>query len=111
MAWTEDTTAEYTFVSAPAVNFRGEKTMKHKVLYDATDKHPAQIEKWTEDIPVAKIETVHRSTMLTPLAKSKMLGRVDKLIAAVKAARQRANTVEVEKREIAKSMFDYMIHG
>ena len=40
-----------------------------------------------------------------------MSNSTPKLIAAVKAARQRANTVEVEKREIAKRMFDYMIHG
>ena len=111
LAWSKDETADFTYVSPPQVNFRGEKTMKYKVLYEATDKHPAQIEKWNEDVPVARIETTHRSTMLTPSQKSQMLMRCDSLIAGVKAARQRANTAEVERREIAATMFTYIANG
>lgn len=96
------------YVSTPQVNFKGEKRLGHKVLYEATKEHPAQIEKWTEDKPVARIETVHVSTMLSPADKAAMLARLDKLIAAVKQARQRANGIEVEKVHVAKEMFDYI---
>lgn len=112
LSWTKDAGAgRGVYVSPPQLNFKGEKQRKHKVLYDATDKHPAQIETWTEDQPVARIETIHRSTMLTPADKSAMLERTDSLIRAVKTARQRANTVEASDRKIAKAMFDYITAG
>jgi hypothetical protein len=108
--WEADVTAGgHVFVADMAPNFKTEKTVKHKVLYDATDKHPAQIEKWNEDVPVARIETRNISGMLTPLRKSEILGRLDRLLAAVKQARQRATTVEVENLHIAKGMFAYVM--
>lgn len=112
LSWAKDEAAgKGVYVSPPQVNFKGEKVRKHKVLYDATDKHPANIETWTEDQPVAKIETIHRSTMLTPAQKSEMMERCDNMIAAVKQARQRANTVETSRSKIASNMFDYIIKG
>jgi len=112
LSWTVDETAgQGVYVSPAQVNFKGEKQRMHKVVYDATKEHPAQIETWTEDKPVARIEAVHRSTMLTPAAKSAMLERCDALIRAVKKARQRANTVEASSRKIAKGMFDYITAG
>jgi hypothetical protein len=108
--WEADLTAGgHVFVADLAPNFKTEKTVKHKVLYDATDKHPAQIEKWNEDVPVARIETRNFSGMLTPLRKSEILGRVDRLLAAVKQARQRANAVEVENLHVAHAMFAYVL--
>jgi hypothetical protein len=97
------------FDAPPATTFKTEKTLKSRVLYEATKEHPAQIQQWNEDVPVARIETSHVSGMITPLDKSLMLGRVDKLLSAVKKARQRANAVEVNNRHVAKDFFDYII--
>lgn len=108
--WTQDeATGANVFISDPQYNFRTEKEIRHKVLYDATDKHPAQIQQWTEDKPVARIETVHRSGMISPAAKSRMISRLDMMISAVKKARQRANLVEVPDRRIAQEMFDFLL--
>lgn len=111
LSWTPDAGDPGVYVSPPQVNFKTEKTLRHKVLYEATDKHPAQIEKWSEDRPVARIETTHRSAMLSPGEKAKLLERTDNLIAAVKKARQRANTVEVINEQIADAMFGYILNG
>lgn len=94
----------------PSTNMRTEKTIKHKVLYDATKEHPAQIERWNEDVPIGRIETAHTSGMVSPAEKSRLLGNVDTLLRAVKKARQRANTVDAATTKVASAMFDY-IHG
>lgn len=94
----------------PAVSFRTEKTFSHKVLVEPTQYHPAQVEKWTIDVPVARIETLKVSGAMTSAQKADFLTRVDKLIAASVDARMRANDIEVESVRIGSSIFNYL-HG
>lgn len=95
--------------SAPQTSKRTEKDTLHKVLTQATDKHPAQIEKWTVDVPVARIETTHVSGMWTPAKKAEVLARVDKLLNAVKKSRQMANTVETQKLKVGGKIINYIL--
>lgn len=94
--------------STQDVRTKTEKTVKAKVLYDATDKHPAQIDKWTEDIVIGLFKTDKWSGMLSPAQKSELLGRIDSLIQGVKKARQRANHAEVESTHVGKALFDFI---
>lgn len=97
------------YVAAAQVNSKTEKAVNYKVLYDATDKHPAQIEKWNEDTPVARIEVIPRTTMISPADKAAMLTRMETMLEAVKSARQRANSVELANTHyVAQKMFDYI---
>jgi hypothetical protein len=92
------------------LTFRTKRTVKPMIMAPATDHHPAQVQALQEDVPIAKIVTSHRSGMITPAQKSDLLERIDKLLRAVKRARQRANGTQVEKRQIGGSLFQY-IHG
>lgn len=92
----------------PERKFKTAKTFKHKVLYEATDHHPAQIEKWEENENVGVYITERWCGMITSADKSKLLGRLDALLQAVKKARQRANTVEVVKTSVGQKLFDYI---
>lgn len=92
----------------PEKKFKTAKTFQHKVLYDATDKHPAQIERWEEDVPVGMYITERWSGMISPAQKSVLLGRIDKLLRAVKKARMRANTEEVEDLNVGDKIFGYI---
>lgn len=85
------------------------KSFMHKILVPATDKHPAQVEKWEEQIPVGRYTTSVQCGMLTPAQKSVLIGKVDKLIQACKTARQRANCQEVvTDATIGKVLIDYI---
>jgi hypothetical protein len=97
--------------SPPTATFRTEKVFKSKVLYEATEHHPAQLQTWTEDQPVARVDTIQFSTMISPAEKANILERCDNLLRAVKKARQRANAVEVHKNHPAKTLFDYIVKG
>lgn len=92
----------------PEEKFKTRKVMKNHVRAEATKEHPAQVDVYTEDEKVARVITNKWSGMITPAEKSMLLGRVDKLIRAVKKARQKANSVEVVDTTIGKELFNYI---
>ena len=109
--WTKDEAAGKGIWVAPAqASFQTKKTAQHKVLYDATENHPAEIEKWFEDVPVARIEKTESSGMITSAQKAALLDRLDTLIQACKKARQRANATEVVQVKPGQAILAY-VHG
>ena len=95
-------------IAHPEETMKTMKTTKSKVLYEATDKHPAQIDKWEEVENVGKYTKFVWCGMVTPARKSQLLDRIDTLIRAVKKARQRANSVEVVSVNVGKSIMDFI---
>jgi len=95
----------------PETKWKTEKTIKAVVLYDATDKHPAQIEKVSQDVPVGNYITTRWSGMISPAAKSELLKRIDKLTQEFKKARMRANEESTIKVELGKKIMDYINYG
>lgn len=109
--WQPDATAsmpDVFKVDAP-VGFKTEKTIEFKVLVPQSDKFPANIEKWTVDKNVARIERELTSGMWTPLRKATVLGNLDTMLEAVKKARMRGNDTDVVKREVGKKIWDYIL--
>ena len=93
----------------PDKTIRSAKTFKHRVLYEATEQHPAQIEKWEEQGPIGEYVKEVWSGMVSSAEKSKFLGRIDKLIRAVKQARQRAKAAVGMIIRIATPNFRVMV--
>jgi len=92
----------------PEKNFKTAKDFRHRVLYEATERHPAQIEKWEETKNVGVYTRNVWSGMMSTSDESELLDRIDMLIRAVKQARRRANGVEVETDKIASKLFDFI---
>lgn len=91
------------------VRHKTEKVLESKIIVAPTDKHPAQVEKWTEDRPVGQYVNTRWSAMITPARKSKLLGKIDTLIGMVKQARMRANTAEVISTDnLGKSLISFI---
>lgn len=93
----------------PERNFKTSKTFQHKVLYEATEPHPAQIEKWEETVNVGMYQKDIWSGMLTSARKAALLFRTDALLRAVKKARQKANDVNVVEERVSQQLFDYIL--
>lgn len=90
------------------VNRKTEKAIGHKVLYEATAEHPAQVTEWSHDIHVGDFTTYRWSGMLSPAEKSELLTRIDKVIMAAKRARMKANTVDTVDVKIGSKLADYI---
>lgn len=110
--WHPDTNAGVGHYRSPKTMVpRTEKQVKFVTLAPATDKHPAQVKDWTEDVPVAKVETVSYSGMWTVEQKADALDRLDVLLQAVKKARQRANTADVVDGHIGAALTAFITRG
>lgn len=109
--WEPDTSrgANIYLDTAPDARYRTKKVIQHKVLVEPTEHHPAQIEKWTEDVRVGKVIDTTWSGMMSPAEKSEIISRAQELLAAVKQARQRANTALVEQVSVAKTLTDFIL--
>lgn len=85
-----------------------EKVPGFQVMYEATDKHPAQVREYTMDKNVAKVEIERQSGMVSPATKAQWLGRITALATAVKEARQRANMADVVELKVADDIRDFI---
>jgi hypothetical protein len=84
------------------------KVPRSQVLYEATDKHPAQVEVYHEDIPVGRWSTVKFSGALPRHRLNQMTDRVDTLLRAVKFAREEANSITVDSKVVGAKVLDFV---
>lgn len=78
------------------------------VKFEPTKEHPGQADIVTIDETTGYYNQVNVSGMTTPLKKSKLLSKLDKLIHAVKTARARANDTEAVTEKISRKLFNYL---
>lgn len=109
--WEADSSkGEGVFTDAmPELQFKTKKSIKSKVLYDATKEHRAEIEKWAEDEKIGKTTVTKWCSMISPADKSAIIARCEELLAAVKQARQRANAQEVIQVSVADNLIKYLL--
>jgi hypothetical protein len=95
-------------VSAEAVTNRTQKLQQALVVVPGTDKHAGQGQVITKDVAVGQYTTVKHTTRVPADCKAEALARVDKLLDAVKTARERANAIEVDKVRIGAAVMDHV---
>lgn len=101
----------------PEETMKSEKEIKHTVLVPPTfpkegergESLPAQIQQYPDTKNVGKYTTQEWSSMISVHEKSEMLGRVDSLIRATKKARQRANDIEIETKNVGESIAKFIL--
>lgn len=90
------------------VTHKGEKAQKPIVLYDATEKHPAQTQLITQDEIIGHWRTTNYCGAIPVERKRVILERVGKLRNAVIAAREEANSVQVSERGHSSAFMDFI---
>jgi len=111
-AWTADGDADRKHVlkAEAVVTIRKARTRKYNVMYEATVEHPAQVDVLEIDEAVGEIRSYEWTGKLASAKKAALVERLDDLVAAVKQARSRANTVTVDTGErIGKTLCDYLL--
>ncbi len=99
------------FVTQPSRKIRTRKVPQTLVKYAATTEHPAQTERFDEDIVVGEWEQTLMSGRIPAEDKKQMLERVDKLVEGIRLAREQANGSQADSVEIARSLFEYVMEG
>ncbi len=87
---------------------RTKKVLRNHVKAAATDKHPAQVEVYTEDVVTGYWKTTKFSGNLPATRIRELTDRVVRLAEAVKMAREQANVTHVEDPKPGAAVFDYL---
>ena len=105
--WKRDEAAD-CWATDPILTVRTKKVPRNHVKAEATDKHPAQVEVYHEDIQVGTWRTVKFSGALPAARVNELLARVEKLQEAVKFAREEANNAEAPEVKIGEAVFGFL---
>lgn len=88
---------------------RTKKIQKPIVLLQPTEHHPGQAELITEDVIAGYWTQVKHSGALPGPRKRALLERIDKVVRAVKRAREEANSIdEVKAPAVGDAIFDFL---
>lgn len=102
---------EGVWKSTPVVTNRSKKVPRNHVKAAATDKHPAQVELYHEDVVVGDWTTVKFSGAIPHRVAKAMLDRVGELAVAVKQAREQANMTEAVDNKVGETVLSYVFFG
>jgi hypothetical protein len=105
--WTFDPSAD-AWATEPVQTVKTKKLPRNHVKAEATDKHPAQVEVYYEDVVIGHWRTVKFSGALPAQRVNELLDRVEKLQQAVKFAREEANNIEAEEPKVGERIFRYL---
>ncbi len=106
-AWTFDASAD-AWATEPVQTVKTKKLPRNHVKAEATEKHPAQVEVYYEDVVIGYWRTVKFSGSLPAQRVNELLDRVQKLQQAVKYAREEANDIEAEEPKVGERIFNYL---
>jgi hypothetical protein len=106
--WAKDENTD-TWRTEPVKTTRTKKVPRNHVLAEATDKHPAQVQVYNEDIVVGYWTKVAFSGALPQRRVNELLSRVQKLQDAVKYAREEANGTEIVDQRVGEAVFGYLL--
>ena len=105
--WSFDASAD-CWATEPVQTVKTKKIPRNHVKAEATEKHPAQVEVYYEDVVVGNWRTVKFSGALPAQRVNELLARVEKLQEAVKFAREEANSIEADEQKVGEKIFQYL---
>lgn len=110
--WSDEPDAAWeAYATEAAVTVRTKKVPRNHVVAEATDKHPAQVQVYTEDVPEGRWSTVKYSGAVPARQVTAMLARLSKLAEATQEARETANRQEVEHVTPGAAILGYVFGG
>jgi hypothetical protein len=105
--WTFDPSAD-SWATEPIQTTKTKKIPRNHVKAEATEKHPAQVEVYYEDVLVGNWRTIKFSGSLPAQRVNELLSRVELLQEAVKFAREEANSLEVSEQKVGAKILNYL---
>jgi hypothetical protein len=105
--WSFDSSAD-SWATEPIQTTKTKKIPRNHVKAEATEKHPAQVEVYYEDVLVGNWRTIKFSGALPAQRINELLNRVELLQEAVKFAREEANSLDVSEQKVGAKILNYL---
>ena len=103
--WNENVSC---YTSKPRESSSTGKVLQHKILVEATEHHPAQVEKYSVDEIVGYWTTILSSGNIKGDDKKSLLDKARLLSESIKIAREEANMEEVQQAKVGTVIMDYL---
>lgn len=107
--WLQDETANGLYRTEPTKTTKTKKVPKVLMKAPATDKHPAQTEVYMEDVVIGEWSKTEFSGAVPVKRRDELVERVNRLIDAVKMAREDANDTEITQQRPSAAVFSYLL--
>lgn len=107
VSWKFDAAQGY-YVTEPVKTRSIAKVIKNHVRVAATEKHPAQVDVFTEDTTTGHWTKIQFSSEYPATEVSALLRKVEGLQKAVLFAREEANSIVVESSKIGTDLMSYI---
>lgn len=109
--WTHDENSGL-YKSGVVKTHRTKKVPRVLTLTPTTEHHPGTAQVYTDDIIAGHWHTTRHSGAMRKPDRERLLERIDRLLRAVKQAREQANGIEVtDEPRIGEVLFDYLTDG
>ena len=106
--WIRDASAD-CYATEPSQTVKTKKIPRNHVKAEATEKHPAQVDVYHEDVVVGYWKTIKFSGALPAARQNDLLERVERLQEAVKFAREEANAAEAKDVKVGERVFKFLL--
>lgn len=107
--WRPDQSSGLWKTDPPVRTRKTSKVPRNHVRATATDKHPAQVDTYFEDVTVGHWVSTKTSGAVPATRQAQLLSRVEALQEAVTRARQVANATEVPEVEIGNIVLGWVL--
>lgn len=94
-----------TYTTQPTTKFRTRKVVSFVIAAEATEHHPAQVREVSRDETVGEYKEKYLSGAIPREKKDLALERVNKILDATKAAREKANSAVVDQKQVPDQLF------
>jgi hypothetical protein len=110
LSWRPDDNAgDGVWASEKITTVRTKKIPRNHEISPATDKHPAQVQVYQEDVPVGYWDLINFSGALDGGRKKALLARISALREAVKMAREQANMVDAVQPRPSNALLGWLL--
>jgi hypothetical protein len=106
-SWSYNEPAD-AWATVPVGTTRTKKIPRNHVKAEATERHPAQVDIYVEDVVAGYWTTTKFCGALPARRVKELLSRVETLLCAVKEAREEANTTQAVDRRAGEKVFGYL---
>lgn len=106
--WTWDKVRGW-YAADPVQTRSEKKVLKSLVLHPGTDRHPPQTQSFNDAVTVGHWTMIKFSGAMERGRKQELTSRLLKLQAAIRSAREQANTIDVTERKCGDAIFSYLL--
>lgn len=107
----KDYQLSYVYRTPDMYDVKTKEDTEYRIVAQPTDKHPAQVVPVKAQFNVGRYTTIDWSGLISPAEKARLLEHFDKVLMAVKQARQRANNVDAISYKVGDKLVGALFGG